>query len=162
MIRPRARAVGPFITVPAGSWRAADNQLVKLRRIPSPPQAAYQRLVSVPIGNDGIAFPVIFGAGGGAQAFAGPSGVGAAWQPAQANIYTSVGQLDSAVCALYVGPLPIQQYQAAANLIGGGTQFALGGIGLVPGWFVWAIWTGGTPGATGYLIVSGTKTALAI
>jgi hypothetical protein len=106
---------------------------------------------------------VTFGAGGGAQVSVGPSGVGAAWQPAQANIYTSLGQLaDPSLCALYVGPLPIGQYQAAANLLGGGAQFALGGITLVPGWFVWAIWTGGVAGTTGYLVVSGTKTALTI
>ena len=119
-------------------------------------------MLDVPIGNDGIAFPVVFGAGGLAQAFAGPSGIGTSWEPSQAAIYTSVGPLDAAVATIFVGPLPLPQYQVASSLAGGGAQVALGGVTLVPGWFVWAQWSGGTPGSTGFLNVTGLKHALTI
>jgi hypothetical protein len=160
---PRRRRGLPvvYITAPAGSWRAAGDRLVKLRRIPSPPVQAYNQLVTVPIGNDGISFPVAIGAGGTARTQVGPSGVGSSWSPSQANAYSSLGQLaDPSTVSLYVGPAPIQQYQVAANLLGGGSQFALGGVTLTPGWYVWAVWAGGTPGTIVYLIVSGDKTAL--
>lgn len=151
----------PVRGVPAGSWRAAGGRLVKLRRPPSPPIQDYRHLIQVPIGNDGIAAPVLFGAAGTATAVVGPSGVGASWQAAQANAYTSVGALDPALVAFYFGPLPIAQYQVAANLQGGGAQVALGGTTITPGWFIYAVWTGGTPGATAYLYVTGGKTVLA-
>jgi hypothetical protein len=159
-VTPR-RIPGVYITAPAGSWRAAGNRLVKLRRIPSPPVQSYIRQVTVPIGNDGISAPVAIGAAGTAQTQVGPSGVGCSWSPVQANAYSSLGQLaDPSTVALFVGPLPVEQYQVAANLLGGGSQFALGGVGLTPGWFVWAVWTGGKTGTTVNLIVTGDKIAL--
>ena len=42
------------------------------------------------------------------------------------------------------------------------SQFGLGGAALAFGWFVYAVWTGGTPGATANLRVTGVKTALTI
>jgi hypothetical protein len=143
----------------AGSWRSSGRR-GPLRRPPSPPIQDYQTFLNVPIGNDGIAFPVTFDANGNAQAFAGPSGVGTSWAPSQAALYTSVGPLDPAVATVFVGPLPLVQYQVANFLSGGGAQVALGGVTLTPGWFVWAQWTGGTPGALAFLNVTGGKQAL--
>lgn len=159
MVRVRRPPAG-LMHVAAGSARAGRGG--PLLRPPSPPIGAYQRLVSVPIGNDGIAFPVTFTAAGTAVAFAGPSGVGTSWDPAQASIYTSLGALDAATATLFVGPLPLPQYQAAALLAGGGAQVGLAGYSLVPGWLVWAVWAGGTPGATANLYVTGVKKALTI
>jgi hypothetical protein len=157
-----ARSTGlPIATTPAGSWRAAGSRNMQLIRPQTTPQAAFTKQLTVPIGNDGVAFPVTFGSGGAATAFCGPSGAGTTWSPSQAAVYTSVGLLDAALCALYVGPAAIAQYQVAAGLAGGGSQFALGGVTMQAGWLVWAIWTGGTPGETGYLNVTGSKTALA-
>jgi hypothetical protein len=161
MARRRVVPGYPLMSIPAGSWRAAGNRNIKLRRPASTPQGAYTQQVTVPIGNDGVAFPVTFGSGGAATAFCGPSGAGTSWSPSQAAVYTSVGLLDAALCALYAGPAAIAQYQVASDLAGGGSQFALGGVTLQPGWLIVAIWTGGTPGETGYLNVTGSKTALA-
>jgi hypothetical protein len=120
----------------------------------------YQTLIETIIGNDGIAFPVTFSGAGGATAFCGPAGIGTSWEPAQASVYTSVGPLDAAQASVFMGPLAVAQYQVASALAGGGAQIPLGGITLVPGWFVWCVWTGGTAGELGYLTVSGTKKAL--
>lgn len=95
-----------------------------------------------------------------AEAFVGPPGGGDVWSLDQCYISTSVGQLDPAQCIVYVGPQPVAQYAVTGSLAGGSSQFGLGGINLAFGWFVWAIWTGGTPGAFGYLRVTGTKTVL--
>jgi hypothetical protein len=157
-MRPRRRL--PLLHAAAGS-QAGSPRFAPLRRPPSPPLARYMRPVTVPVGNDGIALPVTFTAAGTAQAAAGPSGVGCTWSLDQASIYTSVGPLDAAQAALYVGPLPIAQYQQASSLAGGGAQVALGGITVDPSWFVWVLWTGGTPGALAYLLVTGAKTVLA-
>lgn len=145
----------------AGTWRGAGHA-GPLLRIPSPPVDWYRRIIDVPIGNDGIAFPTTFSGAGVARVQAGPEGIGTWWDPVQAYAYTSVGQLDSALVSFYVGPAPTGQYQVAANLTGGGAQVALSGHKLMPGWFVFAVWANGTPGATAYMIVSGDKTALTI
>lgn len=158
----RRRGLGyPFAAMhgAAGS-AAASPPLRPLRRPPSPPMSAYRRVIWVPIGNDGVAFPAVFTAAGAAQCFAGPSGVGTIWEPAQAGLSTTVGPLDPAQALVFVGPLPLPQYQIAPAVLGGGNQVALGGVQIPPGWFVWAQWSGGTPEATAYLVVTGAKQAL--
>lgn len=97
---------------------------------------------------------------GTAIAQVGPSGWGQSWALDQASLSTSVGALDPAQCALFAGPLAIPFYQVVSGLAGGGSQFGLGGVGLAQGWFIFAVWTGGTVGAFAYLRVTGIKTAL--
>jgi hypothetical protein len=135
------------------------------RRVPITPPEAYTRLVSVDIGNDGMAPVGTFSGAGVAVASCGPAGLGQSWSLDQAYLSTSVGQFDPAQCSLYVGPNlggvpPPQSYLIVAGVSGGGNQFGLGGVGLAPGWVVFAQWTGGTAGALAYLRVTGTKTAL--
>jgi hypothetical protein len=141
----------------AGANYAAGAQA---RRIPRPPDHLFDRPVTVDLGNDGVAPQVTFPASGTVTALAGPSGGGDSWSLDQCFLSTSVGQLDAAQCIVYVGPLPIAQYAVTGSLAGGGSQFGLGGIGLSFGWFVYAVWTGGTSGAFGYLRVTGNKTVL--
>lgn len=148
-----------YLSSAAGSWRGSGRG-GPLLRPPSPPIGDYQTLIETIIGNDGIAIPVTFSGAGGATAFVGPQGIGASWEPTQAAIYTSVGPLDAALANIFQGPLPIAQYQVASALSGGGAQVPLGGITMVPGWFIYVVWTGGTPGALGFLTVSGSKKAL--
>lgn len=155
----RRRPLRVAMSAAAGSWRASRPGVI-LGRVESPPMSSFRRLITVPVGNDGIAARALFGAGGAAQSQVGPSGVGASWSLDQANVYTDIGALDGATAQLFVGPLPFAQYQVAALLAGGGAQVALGGISLDPGWFVWAVWAGGTPGAHGFLYVVGAKTVL--
>jgi len=144
------------------TYRAGTNRQAEpwLRRIPVPADHLYVHPVTVDLGNDGVAPQVQFTAGGTAQALVGPSGSGDSWSLDQCFLSTSVGQLDAAVCTVYVGPLPLAQAAVTASLAGGGSQFGLGGLGLAFGWFVYALWTGGTAGAFANLRVTGQKTVL--
>lgn len=94
------------------------------------------------------------------QAFIGPTSGGDLWSLDQCSVSTSVGLLDTSQCIVYAGPLPLAQYQVAPSLAGGGTQFGMGGVPVPFGWFFWALWTGGTPGAFAYLRLTGVKTVL--
>ena len=131
-----------------------------IRPILRPPDHLYDKQVTVDLGNDGMPPFAIFIAGGTAQAVVGPSGSGDLWSLDQCSVSTSVGQLDPSQCTVFVGPLPLPQYQVAPTLAGGGTQFGMGGVGVPFGWFVWALWTGGTVGAQAILRVTGRKTVL--
>lgn len=158
MVRiPRAWARAGY-TYPLGSQPARMGAAV--RRIPIPRHEDYVNPVTVDLGNDGMAPQVTFTASGTAQAFVGPSSGGDVWSLDQCAISTSIGQLDAAQASFFVGPLPLAQYLIAGSLAGGLTQFGLGGVAVPFGWFAWALWTGGTTGAFGYLRLTGVKTVL--
>jgi len=144
--------------IPAGTWRA--SQPGKLTRPATITMAAYTGTRTVDVGPNGTAPVVTFTAAGTAYAQVGPQGVGETWALDQCSLSTSVGQLDNAQCAVFCGPAAIAPYQVAANLSGGGSQFGLGGVGLAVGDSVYAQWTGGTPGATAQLKVTGSRTVL--
>ena len=145
--------------IPQGTWRG--SQPGKLLRPATVPQSAYTGTATVDLGTDGTAPDVTFSASGGGQSQVGPQGVGTTWAAAQASVSTNLGQLAStSSCIIYAGPIPSSAYQVSANLIGGGTQFPLGGITLGVGDYVWAVWSGGAAGEIGQLKVTGTKTAL--
>jgi hypothetical protein len=149
----------PRPAIPAGTWPASHPGHVL--RPATVPQSFYNNPVTVDIGIYGVSPNIVFNASGDGQAQVGPAGVGETWQAAQASLSTNLGQLGStSTCALYVGPLAIAAYQVAANLTGGGTQYALGGINMAVGDYVWAVWTGGAAGEVGQLKVSGSRTAI--
>ena len=133
---------------------------IAARRIPVPPDEAFRNQVTVDLGNDGMAPLAVFTAAGTAQAFVGPSSGGDLWSLDQCYLATSVGLLDASQVIVYVGPLPLPQYAVAPSLSGGGQQFGMGGVGVPFGWFAWAVWTGGTPGATTVFRLTGVKTVL--
>lgn len=142
----------------AGANRALYTSAVQ--RAPVTPPHLYVNQVTVDLGNDGMAPNATFTAGGTAQAFIGPSSGGDLWSLDQCFLSTSVGQLDVAQCSVFAGPLPLAQYAVTASPAGGSSQFGMGGVGVPFGWFIWALWTGGTPGAIANLRVTGTKTVL--
>ena len=155
-----------MVRIPRG-WRGAFHSPAGsnpaqwgggVRRPLSTPNHMYVNQVTVDLGNDGMAPVGTFGATGAAQVFIGPTGGGDLWSLDQCFVSTSVGQLDPALCTVYVGPQPLAQYAAMASIAGGGNQFGMGGLGCPFGWFVYALWTGGTPGATANLRVTGSKT----
>jgi hypothetical protein len=153
----------PPMARPAGSQPARAGAAA--RRVPVPRQGLYVRLVTVDLGNDGVAPTVTFPASGVVTAFCGPNVAGESWALDQCFLSTSVGLLDPAQCTVYVGPFGcagVPQYAVTASLGGGGSQFGMGGVGVPFGWFVFAVWTGGTAGAIANLRVTGTKTALAM
>lgn len=131
------------------------------RRIPVPPNRLYVLPVTVDLGNDGMAPQVIFNGAGVAQAVVGPNGSGDTWSLDQCSVSTSIGQLDASQVLVFRGPQPLPQYQVAPSLAGGGSQFGMGGVTVPFGWFVWAVWSGGTAGALAFLSLTGTKTTLA-
>lgn len=147
------------VTAPAQGLYVPGSS-VAARRIDVTPLASYVNRVDVDLGNDGVAPQALFSGTGTATAQIGPNGWGNSWALDQASVSTSIGPLDPAMCALYVGPLAIPFYQVVSSLAGGGSQFGLGGLGLDEGWFVFAQWTGGTAGAFAYLRVTGIKSAL--
>lgn len=143
---------------PAGSQPATG---ARPRRIPVPAGWRYVNPVTVDLGNDGMAPEAVFTAAGTAQAFCGPAASSETWSLDQCYLSTSVGQLDAAQCIVYVSPLAgVAQYAVTGSLAGGGSQFGLGGLACPNGWYVWAVWSGGTAGALGYLRVTGVKTVL--
>ncbi|SRR6266567_607080 len=142
---------------PAGS--APGRWDMAVPRLLPPPDHLYASQVTVDLGNDGMAPQAIFSAGGAAKALAGPSS-GDVWSLDQCFLSTSVGQLDPAVCMVFAGPLPLPQYAVTGSLAGGGSQFGMGGVAVPFGWFVYAVWAGGTPGAVAFLRVTGVKTVL--
>jgi hypothetical protein len=157
-----------MVRVPA-SWRGALAGIAgaqparygsAVSRIPVTPDHLFSRKVTVDLGNDGMAPQATFTAAGTAQAFCGPSSGGDLWSLDQCFLSTSVGQLDPAQCTVYAGPLPLPQFAVTGSLSGGSSQFGLGGVGVPFGWFIWALWTGGTAGKLAYLRVTGQKTTL--
>jgi hypothetical protein len=141
---------------PAGSGQAYRPLMLPIRRTPL---SAYNNLATVDLGNDGVAPIALFDGDGNALAQVGPQGLGVTWALDQCVVSSSIGALDAALASVFAGPLAIPTYLVASSLAGGGSQFALGGLGVAAGWFVWAQWTGGTPGAQAYLRVTGQKSA---
>jgi hypothetical protein len=141
---------------PAGTYWSPGSP--GSRRLTPVPNSMYVNQITVDLGNDGMAPQATFSGAGTAQALVGPNGSGDLWSLDQCFVSTSVGQLDTAVCTVYVGPLPLANYAVMGSLNGGGSQFGMGGLGCPFGWFVYALWTGGTPGATTSFRVTGTKT----
>lgn len=154
MVRvPRGWVLHPY----AGSL---PNTGGRGRRIPSPGPEAYTTPVTVDLGNDGVAPQVAFSGAGTAQASVGPQSSSETWSLDQCFLSTSVGALDPAECTVYVGGLPLAQYAVTGSLSGGQSQFGMGGVQVPNGWFVYAVWTGGTAGALAYLRLTGIKTVL--
>lgn len=145
----------------AGTWAAAGTQTGKYVQPGPVPQQAYTSHVQAPVGLDGQVMGVI-GAGGSVTLRAGPAGVGASWALDSAAISTSTGASDSSTCAVYAGPQAISSFLVAQSYAGGGDAIGLAGISIVPGEFVWAVWSGGVHLATATLKVTGTKTALSV
>lgn len=153
------RALRPRVyPASAGTWRASSG-FTKLRRPASVPVQLYTQHLSVPIGIDGqVSGPV--GAAGTVTLQAGPQGIGTSWSLDQAGFSTSLGAVDTATAAVYVGPQATQPYQVAQSYAAGGDAAGLAGIVLQPGEFVFVMWSAGTPGSTAQLKVSGIKSVL--
>ncbi len=144
----------------AGTWAAAGNSHAKYVAPAPVPQQAFTRRVQAPIGLDGQVSGVI-GAGGTVTLRAGPMGVGTSWELDQASLSTSTGATDASTVAVYTGPQAIASFFVAQSYAGGGSSVGLPGLALLPGEFVYAVWTGGTPNALATLKVTGQKNALA-
>lgn len=114
-------------------------------------------MATVPI-IPGTATVVLDGSGNG-TAKVGPVGAREIWSPSSASVSVSSHAAEAAA-RIYVGDSPI-----AANFVDGTLSGSTGdSTGRVSayqvklGWFIWAVWAGGDPGAVATLNVAGTKT----
>jgi hypothetical protein len=114
------------------------------------------------VAGSGIILPgsvtaVLNGAGAG-TARTGPSGARETWYPTNAAVSCSTNVAE-AQCRIYVGDQPIPSNLVDSTL-SGSTGDATGRVGAAPvtlGRYVWAVWTGGDPGAVATLSVTGTR-----
>jgi hypothetical protein len=99
---------------------------------------------------------VILDSSGNGTAQVGPSRVREHWQVSGAAVRVST-QNSQAACALSVGSSPDNSTFVGNTITGSsGDTCGLAGIDIQPGQYVFAVWTGGDPGATGYVTVFGT------
>lgn len=94
---------------------------------------------------------------GGGTASVGPESPGEAWTGLTASVSVSTNKLE-AVCSIYAGAGATPRYLADVTTWGS-TGASTTNLPVVKvGGSVWAIWTGGDPGARATLTVTGTKT----
>jgi hypothetical protein len=144
----------------AGTWAAAGPNTGKYSTPGTIPIQSYTGRSAAPIGINGQVSGV-FPSSGKLTLNVGPAGIGTSWALDQAGISTSTGAADTSTCAVYVGPQAIQSFLAAQSYAGGGDSIGLAGITIQPGSFIWAVWSGGTPGAVATLLVTGNQSVLA-
>lgn len=96
---------------------------------------------------------------GGGVVQAGPRSHGEVWHIIQASVAVSTAA-SQPKAFVYVGDRPTQENFADATFIGANNSTTnVAGDIRMPN-FVWAVWTGGDPGATATLLVYGTKDVL--
>lgn len=97
------------------------------------------------------------GAGAG-TAKVGPISAREVWHPAAAAVKVSTIE-NEAQCLIYVGDSATQQNFVDGTYSGssGDASDRMAATIVRVGWYVWATWTGGDPGATATLTVTGTK-----
>lgn len=90
----------------------------------------------------------------------GPSLPRELWRPAVANVQCSAN-VTTGVCqaTVYAGPQAAQAYFRGATQSGdtGDSTDTVSADELRPGTYVWAVWSGGVPGAVATLTVTGTR-----
>jgi hypothetical protein len=111
----------------------------------------------------GVTYGGTISAGGGTgTAQLGPVSPGEIWAPAQVSVSCSAAvTTGTCQCIIYAGDVPSQAGFVDGTFSGdtGDTTDAISGRELSPGQYVYAVWSGGVPGATASLVVSGTRTA---
>lgn len=122
------------------------------------PQNAYVRKQRTPItGGYGT---TLVDASGAAFVRVGPAGVGTIWYPQAVAIGTTSGANDGSTCVLYLGPLldngqPQGQQIGGQSYAGGGDVFGVAIPPMWPGYFVGALWAGGTTGDLAFIQIYG-------
>ncbi len=89
----------------------------------------------------------------------GPQGAGTVWYPTQITVSTSIGQFDSAVATIYLGPSATPATQVGIVASGNGVA-ALAIPNMTPGQTILVTWTGATVGSVLAFNIIGTMDAL--
>ena len=89
----------------------------------------------------------------------GPVGPREVWTAAAASVSVATNAAE-AQCRIYAGPAATPSYFVDGTLSGstGDSTDRVSGRAIPLGEFVWAVWTGGDPGAVATLNVIGTRT----
>lgn len=91
----------------------------------------------------------------------GPTSPGEIWAPSQVSVSCSATvTTGTCQCNIYAGAGPSQGTFVDGTFSGdtGDTTDAIGGRQVNPGESVFAVWSGGVPGATATAVVGGTRT----
>lgn len=111
--------------------------------------------VTVPLN---VSVPVVLDASGNGTARTGPVNLREVWTPQQASVKVATSTVE-AECKVYQGEAPDDPNFVGGTLSGSTGDSTTNVYGpLYVGQYVWAVWTGGDPGATAYLNVGGSKT----
>jgi hypothetical protein len=105
----------------------------------------------------GTATVALDGSGNG-TAKLGPVGAREVWQPSVASVSVATNAAEAS-CKILVGD-PVSQTFVDGTLSGstGDSTDRVSAYSIPLGWFVWAKWAGGDPGAVATLSVGGTRT----
>lgn len=99
---------------------------------------------------------VTLDANGNGTASAGPTSNGETWTAVTAAVHAA-DNTSEATCRFYVGSAPSPQFFAGGTTWGStGDNATWSGVPIAVGQRVYAVWSGGTPGTTAYLTLSGT------
>lgn len=94
---------------------------------------------------------------GNGTASLGPAGPNETWTPSNVSVICS-SNVNEATCKVYAGPSATAPYFKDITVDGStGDATDRCNIPIPKGWFVWAVWTGGDPGATATVNVDGIK-----
>lgn len=151
--------------VAAGGWRGrvvpAGSQVPRRVLPPSVSLRQFTTPARVPVGPYGFAQGII-AANGTCTLNVGPAGYRTAWELAQASIGTTTGANDTATAAFFAQPFgsPSPAWQVGQSYAAGGDQVGLAGIKMVTGEYLFVVWSGGHPGDTATLVLSGVQTVL--
>jgi hypothetical protein len=96
---------------------------------------------------------------GNGTASIGPALPGTTWMPSVASVSAS-SNVNEAQCKIYAGAQVMQSSYIDGTLSGstGDSTANIAGQVIYPGQYVFAVWSGGDPGATATLNLNGTKT----
>lgn len=102
--------------------------------------------------------PVVLDGTGAGTASIGPISAREVWHPDVISVKVSTAT-DEAQCTIYVGDSPTQPNFVDGTYSGssGDATDRAAATLIRVGWKVWATWSGGDPGATATLTVTGTK-----
>ncbi len=102
---------------------------------------------------------VVLNGSGAGTAKVGPLSARETWSPTSASIQCST-TVNEATCNVYAGSTATQPDYVDASFAGssGDSTSRVSGTTIYCGQYVWAVWTGGDPGATATLTVTGSRT----
>jgi hypothetical protein len=126
------------------------------RRITVVPQQRFSRMITGVQIAGAQAQGTVNGAGAATLSVT-PQGLGTTWYPSSVVVSTSTGAADNSTASCYIGSIAAQNLQGGQSYAGGGDTIGLSVISMQPGDRIIVVWSGGVPGATAALNVTGTQ-----